>query len=122
MFFLAVTVGLAPAFSHLDHVTMLVELCTCHIFAFNFAGVLCVRSPAPVADDVDVRLVVIVCSRRACLLYSLLLFVEHSTCRIHSCLPFVDFVLDFLHGVCLKLDKFLLQGVVSACSQCESNK
>ena len=96
---------------------MLVALSTCHIFAFNFAGVLFVGSPASVADDADVRLVVVDCSRRTCLLYLLLFLVEHSACRVHSCFLLVDFILDFLHGVCLKLDKFLLQCIVGARSQ-----
>ena len=38
-FFLLITVALAATFAHFGHVTLLVALSTCHIFAFNFADV-----------------------------------------------------------------------------------
>ena len=97
----------------------LVALCICYVFAFDFADVLFMCTPASVADDVVVRLIAGV-SWRSCLLQLLLLLTEHSTCRIHLCFPLVDFVLDFLHGVRLEFDQILFEHVVRAGSECES--
>ena len=96
-FFLVFAIGFASTFAYFSHVSLLIALCTCYILALDFADVLFMCAPAPVAYDISVRLIARVpwC---LCLLCSLLLLTEHSTGRIHSCLPLVDIVLNLLHG------------------------
>ena len=93
--------------------SLFVALGTCYVFTFNFANVLFVCAPAPVACNVGVRSIGGV-SWHTYLLCSLLFFVEHSVCRIYMCLPLVDFVLNFLHGVCFEFDQLLLQCIIRA--------
>ena len=79
------------------------------------------RTPAPVACDAGVRLVV-GASGEVRLLCSLLLLVEHSVRRIHSGLLLVGLILNFFHSVCLELDQLLLLCIVRAGGQCEGDE